>query len=316
MQIMVTGATGFAGSHLVDQLLAEGHQVFGLVHPASGHLPTPNHERFSPIQGDLLDLESLKSAFKIAEPDQVYHLAGQASPGHSWLDPAGTIAVNTGGTVNLLEAAQAFGRPKVLIVTSAHIYGKVSPEQLPLSEATMPAPRDPYAVSKWAAALLAPVYWQRYGLPVIEARPFNHIGPRQAPGFVVPDFASQVAAVKLRQQKAEIRVGNLDVERDFTDVRDVTMAYRDLADRGQPGQSYIICSGRAVSIRHVLDLLVELSGCRVAISIDPEKIRPVESQRIIGSFRKLSKETGWKPAIDLRQSLQDTLDDWLERRSA
>jgi GDP-4-dehydro-6-deoxy-D-mannose reductase len=150
---------------------------------------------------------------------------------------------------------------------------------------------------------------------VIEARPFNHIGPRQAPGFVVPDFASQVASVKLRQREAEIRVGNLAVERDFTDVRDVARAYRNLADRGRPGQSYIVCSGQAVSIRHILDLLVELSGCQVAISSDPDRVRPAESPRIVGSSQKLSRETGWKPTIGLRQSLQDTLDDWLERRA-
>jgi GDP-4-dehydro-6-deoxy-D-mannose reductase len=156
-----------------------------------------------------------------------------------------------------------------------------------LTEATVPAPRDPYAVSKWAAALLAPVYWQRYGLPVVEARPFNHIGPRQAPGFVVPDFASQVASVKLGQSAPEIKVGNLDVERDFTDVRDVARAYRKLADQGQPGEFYIVCSGKAVSIRHILDLLIELSGCQVTVTNDPE-----------------------------RMSLQDTLDDWQKRRSS
>ena len=315
MRILVTGATGFAGSHLVEQLLDEGHKVFGLVHPTTGHLPWPTDPQFVPIQGDLLDLGSLRLVFSRSRPNQVFHLAGQASPRASWLDPAGTIAVNTGGTANLLEAARETGRPRVLIVTSAHILAHNGADNSPLTEATMAAPRDPYGISKLAAALLAPVYWQRYGLPVVEARPFNHIGPRQAPGFVVPDFASQVAAVKLGLEEAKIRVGNLDVERDFTDVRDVARAYRALAERGAPGESYLICSGEPTSIRWLLDTLIELSDCRVEVIVDPDRVRPSEHQRIVGSYAKINRATGWTPTISLRQSLQDTLDDWLERSS-
>jgi GDP-4-dehydro-6-deoxy-D-mannose reductase len=314
MRILVTGATGFAGSHLVEQLLDEGHQIFGLVHPASGHLPWPEDERFVPIEGNLLELTSLEVAFRQSEPDQVFHLAGQASPGNSWLDPAGTFAVNTGGTANLLEAARGAGRPRVVIVTSSHMIGRVGEASGPLTEQTSPDPQDPYGISKLAAAYLAPIYWRRYRLPVVEARPFNHIGPRQAPGFVVPDFASQVAAVKAGLHKPEIQVGNLDVQRDFTDVRDVVRAYRLLADRGAPGQSYLVCSGKTVSIRWLLDTLIELSGCQVEVIVDPDRVRPAEHARIVGSNKKIERDTGWQPAIDLRQSLQDTLDDWLNRQ--
>lgn len=313
MRILVTGATGFAGSHLVGLLLSEGHHVFGLVHPASGHQPYPSDESFVPLEGDLLELSSLQSAFEAARPDQVYHLAGQASPGRSWLDPAGTVAVNTGGTANLLEAAKSFGRPRVLIVSSSHIYGAVKPEWLPLTETTIPAPNDPYGISKWAAAQLAPIYWRHYELPVVEARPFNHIGPRQTSGFVVPDFASQVAAARLGLAEAEIRVGNLDVERDLTDVRDVVSAYRALAAQGRPGHSYLVCSGQAVSIGQVLETLIDLAGCQVNVVIDPDRLRPAESPTIVGSYRKLERETGWTPLITLRQSLEDTLEDWLVR---
>lgn len=315
MRVFVTGATGFAGSHLVEQLLADGHQVFGLVHPTSGHLPWPEDRRFEPIQGNLLDLGSLRAAFEVSEPEQVFHLAGQASPQMSWRDPAGTFAVNTGGTANMLEAARASGRPKVVIVTSAHILNRASEDGQPLTEETTPAPQDPYGISKMAAAMLAPVYWERYGLPVVEARPFNHIGPRQAPGFVVPDFASQVAAVKLGLAEPEIRVGSLDVERDFTDVRDVVSAYRALANRGAPGESYLVCSGKSVSIRWILDTLIELSGCQVTVTIDPDLLRPADSSRIVGSNLKINRQTGWRPTIGLRQSLSDTLDDWIDRQS-
>lgn len=315
MRVLVTGATGFAGSHLVEQLLLEGHEVFGLIHPASGHQPWPDTERFIPIQGDLLDPGSLQATFEQSGPMQVFHLAGQASPGLSWDDPAGTIAINTGGTANLLEAARKNGRPKVLIVTSAHVFGRIPADGRPLTEETQAAPQDPYGISKLAAALLAPIYWRRYGLPVVEARPFNHIGPRQAPGFVVPDFASQVAGVKLGLIDSEIRVGNLDVERDFTDVRDVARAYRRLADQGEPGQSYLVCSGEAVSVRWLLETLIELSGCQIKIVVDPDLVRPAEYQRIVGSFQKIRRTTGWAPTISLRQSLQETLADWIDRQS-
>jgi GDP-4-dehydro-6-deoxy-D-mannose reductase len=313
MRVLVTGSTGFAGSHLVEQLLDEGHQIYGLVHPDSGHLPWPKTERFRPIVGNLLEIDSLRTAFAESEPEQVFHLAGQASPGLSWRDPAGTLAVNAGGTANLLEAARESGRPRMLIVTSAHVFGKVTEENQPITEATIAAPRDPYGISKLAAAFLAPIYWQRYGLPVVEARPFNHIGPRQAPGFVVPDFASQVASVKLGLAEPEIRVGNLDAERDFTDVRDVAMAYRALVERGQPGESYLVCSGKTVTIRWLLDTLIELSACQVKVVVDPRLVRPAESQRVVGSYLKIERQTGWAPRIDLRKSLQDTLADWIDR---
>jgi nucleoside-diphosphate-sugar epimerase len=173
MRVFVTGVTGFAGSHLVDRLLDEGHEVAGLVHPGSGHQPVPVDERFRPIPGDLMDLGSLKAAVLGFEPEVIYHLAGQALTNQSWADPARTIALNAGGTANLLEAAVNCGRPRVVAVTSAEIYGPIAPEMLPITEASVPAPNHPYGVSKVTASMLARLYWERYGLPVVEARPFK-----------------------------------------------------------------------------------------------------------------------------------------------
>ncbi len=313
MRIFITGATGFAGSHLVNQLVASGHQIIALVHPASSHQQLPDNHLITPIEGDLLNLESLKTAVAQAKPDIVYHLAGQAYPARSWEDPAFTLAVNTGGTANLLEAAVQYGRPRVVVVTSAEIYGLIHREDLPLTEATIPQPGHPYGISKWAAGKLVSVYWQRYQLPVVEARPFNHIGPHQALGFVVTDFASQLAKIKLGLKPATISVGNLSAQRDFTDVRDVVQAYIALAEKGHPGEAYIICSGEAVSIHTLLDTLVELAGVKVNVEYDPARMRPSDTPCLYGSYAKIQEHTGWQPQITLRQSLSDALDDWLER---
>jgi len=316
MRIFVTGATGFAGSHLVDHLLAAGHQIFALVHSASSRRELPDHDCVTPITGDLLDLESLIRALNQAQPDVIYHLAGQAYPARSWQDPAFTLAVNAGGTANLLEAAIQQGRPRVIVVTSADIYGMVQPEDLPLTEQSLPQPRHPYGVSKVAAGQLVSLYWQRYQLPAIEARPFNHIGPRQAPGFVVPDFASQFAAIKLGQRPPIMQVGNLDAQRDFTDVRDVVRAYMDLAGKGQPGEAYLICSGQPVAIHYLLTTLAELADTRVDLEYDPARLRPSDIPCLYGSYDKIQQHTGWQPQIHLRHSLADVLAEWLAKVEA
>lgn len=314
MRILVTGGTGFAGSFLVERLLDEGHELFGLLHPSTSHQALPDHPRFTAIEGDLLQPDSLEQALAAARPQTIYHLAGQASPGLSWEKPALTLAVNAGGTANLLvAAAQLTPVPRILVVTSAEIYGPIQPADLPLTENTPPDPKHPYGVSKLAASQLVRLYWQRYNLPVIEARPFNHIGPRQMLGFVVPDFASQLAAIKLGQKPPVLAVGNLAAERDFTDVRDVVAAYTALMSQGKPGESYLICSGQAVTIQSIVEMLAELAGVDVTIERDPARMRPLDTPCLYGSYEKLHRDTGWSPQISLRQSLSDALDDWLHR---
>ena len=315
MRIFITGGTGFAGSHLVDDLLQEGHQLFALVHPGSSHQVLPSHPRLTAVPGDLLQAASLKEAVAAARPDVIYHLAGQAYPAVSWQDPALTLAVNSGGTANILEAAVGYSRPRVVVVTSAEIYGPVTADMLPLTEETPARPRHPYGVSKLAAGQLVDVYWQRYRLPVVEARPFNHIGPRQASGFVVPDFASQLAAIKLGQKAPLMRVGNLDAQRDFTDVRDVAAAYRALAESGNPGEPYLICSGKPTHIHTLLDIMTELCEVEVRVLQDSKRQRPSDTPVVYGSYNKIKSATGWEPVIPLRQSLADALDDWVNRLS-
>jgi GDP-4-dehydro-6-deoxy-D-mannose reductase len=317
VRIFITGATGFAGSHLVNRLLADGtrldDQVFALVHAATSHQQLPDHPRITAIEGNLLDLPSLSAAVFQASPDVIFHLAGQAYPARSWQDPSGTLAINAGGTANVLEAAVRSSRPRVVVVTSAEIYGNVGGEDLPITEASLARPRHPYGISKWAAGKFVDVYWQQYQLPVIEARPFNHIGPHQALGFVVTDFASQLAAIKLKQRPPTMSVGNLSAERDFTDVRDVANAYLTLADKGHLGEAYLICSGQPVSIHYLLDTMIELAGVKVDIKYDPARVRPSDTPRLYGSYAKIQRHTGWQPQIRLRDSLADALTDWLDR---
>ncbi len=313
MRVFITGATGFAGSYLMEDLIASGHHVTALRHPATSHQQLPDHPLVEAFEGDLLDAKGMQTAVFQTQPDVIYHLAGQAYPARSWKDPALTMAVNAGGTANLLQAAVAFGRPRVVIVTSAEIYGRVEEDDLPLTEATLPNPRHPYGVSKLAASHLASAYWQRYQLPVVEARPFNHIGPRQALGFVVPDFVSQLAAIKLGQKPPVMQVGNLDAMRDFTDVRDVARAYQSLAEKGQPGEAYFICSGQPVSIHYLLNTLIEAVDVPVSIEYDPERMRPSDTPCLYGSYAKIKRDTGWQPKVHLRQSLADALADWLDR---
>lgn len=313
MRVFITGATGFAGSHLVDQLLADGHEIVTLVHAETSLQDLPDSPQIREVVGNLLDVEGLKTAVSNAQPDVIYHLAGQASPQRSWVIPGATLAVNSVGTANLLDAAVAYGRPRVVIVSSADIYGKIKADDLPITEKTLPQPRHPYGLSKWTAAQLVPLFWERFQLPVVEARPFNHIGPRQALGFVVPDFASQLAAIKLGQADNRIMVGNLEAQRDFTDVRDVSRAYQFLAESGQPGEAYIICSGQPVQIQTILDEMIALADVPIDVERDPERLRPSDTPVLYGSFAKIRRDTGWEPTITRQDSLRDALADWMER---
>jgi len=313
MRIFITGATGFSGSHLVKNLVEAGHKIFSLVHEATSHQPLRQDENVTLIPGDLLDQVSLTEAVAQSKPDVVYHLAGQAYPARSWLLPGLTLAVNSVGTANLLQAVVAYGRPRVLIVTSAEIYGEIQPEDLPITEQTLPAPNHPYGVSKWAAGLLIPLYWERYQLPVVEARPFNHIGPHQALGFVVPDFASQLAEIQAGQRPNRMMVGNLEAMRDFTDVRDVVRAYELLLEKGEPGETYLICSGQPVKIESVLQKLIDIADIEVVVEHDPERMRPSDTPCLYGSYAKLEAQTGWRPRFSLEESLRDVLTDWGQR---
>jgi len=312
MRVLITGIAGFAGSHLAERLAAAGHEIFGTQLPGEGleNLYTVRGE-LDLIRCDVTSRADVLRAFERAEPDWVFHLAGQASVGDSFHNPGLTIDVNVKGTVNVLEAARLHPTPpRVLIVTSAEVYGNRSEEEVPLIEDSPFFPVHTYAVSKVATHYLGQAYYRTHGVPVIEARPFNHIGPRQRLGFVVPDFASQLAQIMDGEREPVIGVGNLAAKRDFTDVRDVVRAYDLLAHHGEPGVVYNICSGQAYAIQEILDRLLALCDRPVRVEIDQWRKRPSKVPITLGSAERLKACTGWEPELNLEQTLADTLLYW------
>lgn len=315
MKSLVTGVTGFGGSHLAEHLLETGDTLLGIARGKSriGHLRAAI-DRMEFREVDILDAAAVGSVIREFAPDVIYHLAGEASAARSLRNPQETLRNNILGTVNLLEAARAMGQaPRVVLVTSSEMYGLVQPNELPLTERSPLRPAHPYGLSKVTVHYLGQMYHRTYGLPVVEARAFNHVGPRQSTGFVVPDFAQQIAEIAAGCREAVVKVGNLQDERDFTDVRDVARAYGLIGRRGTSGEVYQICSGKAHRIRWILDRLIAESGVDVRVVEDPARLRPSKMPLIKGSFEKLRKDLGWEPEIPIETSLRDTLAWWREQ---
>ena len=293
MRAFVTGASGFVGPWLCRHLEASGDEVV----PAG-------HDR------DVTDADSIAEALIASRPDAVYHLAAQSSVGSSWADATGTFRVNVFGTLHVLDAANACpSRPRVLVVSSAEVYGEVSPLALPVAETAPFRPGTPYAASKAAAELAGLQAFLGRGLEVVRARPFNHTGPGQGPGFVVPALARQVVEASLTGATV-LKTGNLTARRDFSDVRDVVAAYRLLIERGEAGEVYNVCTGRSVLLLDLVERLLSLAGADLSVEVAPERLRPVDVPEMRGDPRRLEDLTGWRPAIDLDRTLRDVLDYW------
>ncbi len=302
MRMLVTGAAGFAGGHLTALLRADGHQVTGLVRHAA-------EESDQTIVVDLTDPVATRDAVCSADPEVVFHLAAASSPAECARDPEMAVRDNVTATASLLAALRET-RPRLLLVTSSEVYGRPADDR-PLTESSPPRPLSAYGRTKLAVHDLG----QRAlaeGLPVIEARPFNHAGPGQRLGFVVPDFASQLAAIAAGRAEPVVTVGDLRPRRDFSDVRDIVRGYRELALRGEPGGVYHLCSGRAVSIQAILDELIGLAGVTVEVRSLPDpdhRSAPV----IVGSYARALTAVGWSPEVPLRQTLADVLAEWRAR---
>ena len=293
MRALITGGKGFVGQWLAAHLKDCGDEVVVV-----------------DVETDVADGVALRKVVTDAAPEAIYHLAALTHVGESWDNPSQVLRVNVIGTAELLAAARSLARPPtVLVVSSAEVYGVVTPEQLPLDEGTPTAPATPYAASKLAAEAVALQAWRGYGQPVIVVRPFNHIGPGQSPNFAVPALAKRIVEAR-RSGATSLRVGTLTTRRDFTDVRDVVVAYRLLIEHGVPGSTYNVCSGKDVAISEVADDLLSLARADLELVTDPDLVRPVDVPVLQGDAGLLRAATGWVPFIPLATTLADVLASW------
>ena len=315
MRLLVTGAAGFVGGHLVGFLRAERPdvEIHGVVLPQGG-VSWRGPAGVRVLEADLNDPKAAAAAVEEVRPEAVVHLAGQASVHQSWLDPALTLRTNVLGLVHLLDAARRLAlRPAVLVVGSAEEYGPVGPEEIPIREEAPLRPASPYAVSKVAQAALARLYGPAGGMRIVLTRTFHHTGPGRGEAFAESSFARQIAEIEAGRRPAVLEVGNLEAVRDFTDVRDVVRAYWMLLEKGRGGEAYNVCSGRGRRIRDLLDTLLAASSARVEVRLDPERLRPSDVPVQVGDPGRLRAATGWQPEIPLERTLGDLLDDWRTR---
>ncbi len=310
MRSLITGAGGFAGSHLADYLLSQpatAPDVWGC--DLSGQRRPFHSPKLQLLAVDLRDAEAARQLVERVRPDRIYHLAGQAFVGDSWARPWDTLETNMRAQLNLLEAVVAAGlRPRILVIGSAEEYGRVKPDALPVGEDSPLLPDSPYSLSKIGQDLLGLQYFLSHELSIVRVRPFNHIGPRQNHRFVAPAFASQIAAIEAGQQPPVLQVGNLSARRDFTDVRDMVRAYALALEHAIAGQVYNIGSGRSWSIQDLLDVLLSFAGASIRVEVDPARLRPVDLPELVADAGKLRECTGWAPRISFEQSLHDLLD--------
>ena len=319
MRVLITGITGFVGSHLVDYILANHAEVaiYGLVRWRSPmdnleHIPA---DKLNLYYGDLVDLGSLIRILKETRPDVIFHLAAQSYVKTSFDAPVDTLQTNIIGTTNLLEAVRiAEIDPVFHICSSSEVYGQVREDEVPIKEDCPLRPSSPYAVGKVGEDMLAFQYWLSYGIKTIRTRMFTHTGPRRGKVFVVSSFARQIALIEKEKQEPVVRVGNLDSIRTFSDVRDAVRAYWLLVSKCKPGDVYNVGGNRTMKIGEMLDMLLDFSTVkgRVKIEVDPKLLRPSDVTLQIPDCSKFKKVTGWEPEIPFEKTLRDTLDYWRE----
>ncbi|MGE3189656.1 MAG: GDP-mannose 4,6-dehydratase [Vicinamibacterales bacterium] len=304
--VLVTGASGFVGSHLVDLLRASGADVVGWRRPgqpAAGGAPGVRWE-----QVELLDREGVARALAALAPAAIYHLAGSAHVGQSWTNTRETYEGNVLATHHLLEGLRRANlRPRVLVSGSATIYAT---QDRPIVESDRLEPNSPYATSKLAQEMLAARAWQDDGIPTLLARAFNHIGPRQDPSYVAPSIARQIAEIEAGRHEPVLAMGNLEPRRDLTDVRDTVRAYVAMMASATPGTPYNVCSGHALPIRTLVETFVQRATVPISVVQDPGRFRPNDIPVLVGDHQKLSADTGWQPAIALEQTIDDLLNYW------
>jgi GDP-4-dehydro-6-deoxy-D-mannose reductase len=316
LEILVTGAGGFVGKHLLSTLekMTDVSLHGTLLNESERELISARGSFWSL---DLCNAEAVRNLIGDIRPDRIFHLAGQAYVPRSFEAPWETLENNIRGALNLLQAVYELKLPtRLLIIGSAEVYGTALPDRLPLTEESPFMPSSPYSVSKIAQDMLAYQYTRAHGVFTVRTRPFNHIGPGQNARFAASDWAQQIAQAEAGQREAMVEVGNLTAARDFTDVRDVVRAYILALEKGQPGDVFNVCSGRAYSMQYILDTLLSFSTVPIEVRSRSERFRPVEIPVLYGDYQRLHQATGWQPELAIEQSLLDVLNEWRQRVKA
>lgn len=307
---LIIGGAGFVGKYLAEYLQDEcGYQVCS-TKMKNEELPGVSYQV---VDMNLLVKEEVEKVLKEYAPDYIFHLAAQSSVAVSWSNPQLTVDVNIKGTLVLLDLLKETEyKGKVLLIGSGEEYGRIRPEEVPIVEDTVLRPGNIYAATKSCQNMLAGIYAKAYDLNLIMVRAFNHVGPRQSPQFVVSDFCKQVVEAEKGLREPVIHVGNLKAKRDFTDVRDVVAAYECLVRQGKSGETYNVGSGTAYPIEEILDKIIEISGQKIKVEVEKERLRPIDVPLIVADITKITEQTDWKQKISLEQTLKDTIEYWRE----
>lgn len=315
MRVLITGVTGFVGSHLAEYCLDLGHEVAGTMRWRSQQENLAEvRDRVTLFEADLRDGTAARHVISTFGPDRIFHLAAQSFVAASWSAPAETLTTNVQCQVHLLEAIRETSLDvRVQIAGSSEEYGEVLEDELPIRETNALRPMSPYAVSKVAQDLMGFQYFKSYGTWIVRTRAFNHEGPRRGEVFVTSSFAKQIALAEAERGEPVLNVGNLDAQRDFTDVRDVVKAYWLALERCEPGEVYNIGSGRAWKIARVAEMLIGMAKVPIEIRSDPSRMRPSDVLVLKADTTKFREATGWEPTIPFEQTLWDTLEYWRDR---
>jgi GDP-4-dehydro-6-deoxy-D-mannose reductase len=313
MKVLITGVTGFVGSHLAELLLQKQDvDIYGILRWRS-RIENIEHikDKLKLYECDITDAASVTDVIDAIRPDKIFHLAAQSFVPSSWNAPSTSLNINITGNLNIFEAVRRIGiNPWIQIACSSEEYGMVYENEVPIKESNPLRPLSPYAVSKVGQDLLSYQYFMSYKLNVVRTRGFNHTGPRRGEVFVCSDFAKQVVEIERGLREPVIYVGNLDAIRDFTDVRDMVKGYWVALEKCQPGEVYNICSGKGYRISEVLDMLIEMSDKKIEIKQDEKRMRPSDVPILLGDNSKFSNATGWNPEIPFEKTLKDILEYW------
>lgn len=317
VRVLITGITGFAGSHLAEYILNHqpGAEIYGIRRWRS-RIENIEHllDRIHVLECNLVDASSVKALIADVRPDKIFHLAAQSFVPSSWNAPAESLTTNILGQLNIFEALR---ESKLLdcwvqIACSSEEYGMVYPDELPIKETNPLRPLSPYAVSKVGQDYLAYQYYMSYGIKAVRTRGFNHTGPRRGEVFVCSNFSKQIVEIEKQKRPPVLYVGNLDAQRDFTDVRDMVRAYWMSLESCEPGDTYNICSGKAISIRHLLEMVMSQTTAKIEVKQDPARLRPSDVPLLRGDYSKFHQATGWTPEIPFEQTLADIMEYWRE----